>query len=245
MKFSVIITCFNYENYLRESILSVLNQVNFSDYELIVIDDGSSDNSPNIARSFGHKINFIQTDNLGVEAASNMGIKHSQGEYIVRLDADDLFSPHYLYKMKELIQNNLNLKCSFFYSEYIVINNLGKKIFSKSLPPFNTNEIKSRGDFLATGTIYSRHSLEEIGLYDISIKNSGLENYELILKLITNGHIGYCCHEELFYYRHHSQSLSKFKHDKIINNGNNLFAKLNLGQYQTNTNHPYGLVIAV
>lgn len=95
MKVSVIIPCFNSENYIHESITSVLDQTYPAD-EVIVVDDGSTDNTAKIAHSFGPPVRVIQKTNEGPSIARNIGIENSKGDFIAFLDSDDLWDANKL-----------------------------------------------------------------------------------------------------------------------------------------------------
>jgi glycosyltransferase involved in cell wall biosynthesis len=92
VRFSILMPAFNREAFLRPAIDSVLAQ-SFTDYELFVVDDGSTDSSAEIIRSYGTKVRFLQQSNLGPEAARNKAAALAQGEYLVWLDSDDYFLP--------------------------------------------------------------------------------------------------------------------------------------------------------
>jgi len=92
---SVIIPTFNRGWVLREAIDSVLGQKT-SDYELIVVDDGSTDDTPGILSSYGKDVRVIRQPNRGVSAARNRGIAAAKGEYVAFLDSDDLWLPNKL-----------------------------------------------------------------------------------------------------------------------------------------------------
>ncbi|HIK03280.1 MAG TPA: glycosyltransferase [Trichormus sp. M33_DOE_039] len=91
-KASVIIPCFNAERWLKEAIDSCLNQT-YSNLEIIVIDDGSTDNSLEIIKSYGKQITWRSYPHLGGNYARNRGLELCQGEYIQYLDADDYILP--------------------------------------------------------------------------------------------------------------------------------------------------------
>src|SRR5690606_8126065 len=100
-RFSVIIPLYNKENFVAATIDSVLAQ-SFSDFELIVVDDGSSDNSGQIVQSYTDKrITYIRTENRGVSSARNLGIEKASADYITFLDADDLWKPDFLQRSEE------------------------------------------------------------------------------------------------------------------------------------------------
>ena len=91
MQVSVIITCHNYARYLARAIRSAINQsVNKNEYEVIVVDDASTDETQLVMEAFkGHIKPIILKKNLGLAAARNKGIRSSLGRYVVNLDADD------------------------------------------------------------------------------------------------------------------------------------------------------------
>ena len=103
-KISVVIPCFNASPYLRECLNSVLNQT-LSPFEVIVVDDGSTDSSPQVLAEYEGKIKVIHQKNQGVSQARNSGISFSQGDWIAIQDADDIWEPTKLEKQWEAIQN--------------------------------------------------------------------------------------------------------------------------------------------
>jgi glycosyltransferase involved in cell wall biosynthesis len=93
---TVIIPTFNRARYLTEAIQSVLGQT-FPDYELIVVDDGSTDGTAAVLEGFGDsRLRVLRQENHGISAAMNAGLRAAQGEYIARLDSDDVWFPNLL-----------------------------------------------------------------------------------------------------------------------------------------------------
>ena len=103
--FSVVIPCFNAERYVRAALDSVFAQT-FTDFELIVVDDGSADGTVAAVRECGGSVRLLQQTNQGAGAARNLGIEEASGEYLAFLDADDLWFPWSLQVMKEAIDAN-------------------------------------------------------------------------------------------------------------------------------------------
>lgn len=236
MQVSIIITCYNYAQYMDQCIRSCINQEGFHDFEIIIVDDGSEDESVSIAKKYLDKVKVYSNKNHGVEYSSNYGIKKSSGEFVVRLDADDLLMPDYL---KNTVKHIKSSTCAFVYTEYEEIDPEGRMLKQVELPDFDTNEIKQRGDFLATGTLYEKFVLEDVGFYSEQVRNCGLEHFELILKLLHYGYVGKCLHKPLFCYRRHSKNMSSMGRDNILSYGKLLAEKYKLGKYTTNKNHPY------
>src|ERR1700732_1692223 len=92
VRFSVLLPVYNRENYVRQAVDSVLNQT-FSDFELLAIDDGSTDRSAEILKSYGSKLKLLQQRHQGPETARNTAAALARGEYLVYLDSDDFFLP--------------------------------------------------------------------------------------------------------------------------------------------------------
>src|SRR5947209_2571239 len=94
-KITVIIPTFNREQYVTTAIDSVLNQ-RFRDYEIVVVDDGSRDNTNEVLKHYGNAIHYIYQANQGASAARNTGIKVANGEWLAFLDSDDEWMSEYL-----------------------------------------------------------------------------------------------------------------------------------------------------
>lgn len=106
MDVSVIIPVYNKEDFIARSIDSVLKQ-SYQDFELIIVDDGSTDNSIRVAKTFSDsRIAFLHQANAGPGAARNLGIRNSHGEFIAFLDADDEWLPNYLSESLNLLKLN-------------------------------------------------------------------------------------------------------------------------------------------
>ncbi len=109
---SVLMPTCNHGGYLRDSIQSVLDQAEVS-LELIVIDDGSTDNTPAVAASFGNAIRYYRQPNAGGAAALNHGLREARGEFIAVLDSDDLWLPGKLARQVRHLRENP--ECSFCF----------------------------------------------------------------------------------------------------------------------------------
>ncbi len=238
---SIIITNYNYSKYLSICIESCIQQTGFSNYEIIIVDDGSTDSSIELIKPFvGGKVRLIERNNGGIESASNEGIAQAKGEYVVRLDADDYLFPDFLHTLMAVMSDR---NIAFAYSNYLVVNGDGGELYAESLPEFAVQEICTRGDFLATGTIYRKSEILEVGCYNESKINCGLENYELILKLLHKGSKGVHVPQQLFAYRRHGMNVSDIRKNEIISYGHELFSRMGLGRYRTNSHHPYQLKV--
>ena len=95
VKVSVIIPAYNGDRYIGEAIDGVLAQT-YSDYEIIVVDDGSTDDTERVVQQYGDRVQYLSQKNQGVAESRNRGLEVAQGEYIAFLDQDDVFLPHKL-----------------------------------------------------------------------------------------------------------------------------------------------------
>lgn len=236
MDLSIIVINKNYKNFLKVCIESCLNQETKYVYEVLFIDDGSNDGSLEYVKKIKNKkLKVYYAKNQGVEKAANKILKKAKGKYVLRVDSDDFLKKNFVNIMlKKIIGTNY----TFVYSNYYIIDVRGKLIRNVKLPSFNPKEIFERGDFLATGTLIKRRSLKSLNYYNEKYKNCGLENYELILKLLLLNKKGKHIKKCLFYYRKHFKNLSIIKRKKIVKYGNLLFKNLKLGKYMINHNHP-------
>lgn len=103
VRFSVLLPVYNREKYVKQAVDSVLNQT-FKDFELLAVDDGSTDRSAEILKSYGSKLKLIQQRNQGPEIARNAAAALAQGEYLVYLDSDDFLLPFALETYDKVIR---------------------------------------------------------------------------------------------------------------------------------------------
>ncbi len=133
MKFSVVIPLYNKEHYIEKTIQSVLEQT-CTDYEVLVVDDGSADGSLAAARQFeSDRVRIIPQENQGVSVARNTGILNARGAYICFLDADDEWRPDYLETIHSLTE--AYPESAMFVTAYAVNMGNGKINYSTRLEP--------------------------------------------------------------------------------------------------------------
>ncbi len=126
VRFSILMPVYNREKYVRQAVESILSQT-FTDCELIAIDDGSTDGSAKILKSFGNRIKLIQQRNQGPEVARNAGAAVAQGEYLAFLDSDD-----FLFPSEALLPNPVEvLKYQDYISKTIPLTTPNSKIVIK------------------------------------------------------------------------------------------------------------------
>ena len=127
MKFSIIIPLYNKVPYVAKAIQSVLAQT-FTDYELVIVDDGSEDNSADVAAKVieGHvNCRLMKQENEGVSVARNNGVSVSQGEYLCFLDADDWWEPTFLEELDQLVAEFPD--AGIYGTNYTIVNETKRK----------------------------------------------------------------------------------------------------------------------
>lgn len=212
---SVVISCYNHEDYIGEAIESVLAQT-YPSFEVIVVDDGSTDKSWDVARSFPEVHCFRQT-NAGTPAATrNRGLQESQGEYVVFLDGDDRLLPNAL----EIGVRHLGKRPDFAFAagRCHAISNDRKCL--TTFPSANESDhyraLLSRNYILTPGSvIFRRAVVDELRGFDPSFEIKGSDDYDIYLRAAARWPIYY--HEDMVLeYREHESNLSKSPERMLI-----------------------------
>jgi glycosyltransferase involved in cell wall biosynthesis len=208
---SVILPVFNRERYLADSIESVLSQT-FADWELVVVDDGSSDGSPAIIEryrlSFPGKVKPVFQANAGVAAARNRGITASTGELIAFIDSDDLWHPRKLERQVEAFRAAAGV--AFVYTGYEIIDSAGRSLGTVQPDPRFQGDIYEKlwtvhNRILGPTIMATREMLYRVGLFDERLRAG--ENLDLRIKLARVGPVAFVT-DSLYRYRRHPESLS-------------------------------------
>ena len=207
---SIIITNFNKGKYIGRCLRSCLNQsLDKSRYEIIVVDDASTDNSRAIIRSFEGIIPIFLEKNVGVAEASNIGIRKALAPLIIRVDADDYINTNTLLFMTEIMMSNRDL--GFVYSDHFIVDENENKI--KKVKLDTVEKIYRHG----AGIMFRKINLEAIGLYDTEFKNA--EDHDLLMRYFKNFN-GFRLPIPLYRYRQVEGSLSGKDRGKWISRAN-------------------------
>lgn len=178
---SVIIPTYNRGNWIKEAVESVLTQ-SYPNYELIVVDDGSSDDTGKALRSINSKIRYIFQPNSGPSSARNKGLELSRGEWIAFLDSDDLWKPEKLTAQMEAFQKEPQFK--IFYTKEIWIRN-GKFVNPRKKHTKYCGWIYPRclpACIISPSSVIIHHSVfEEVGCFDTFLPVA--EDYDLWLRI--------------------------------------------------------------
>ena len=204
---SIIMPAYNAEKTIRESIQSVLEQA-YQEWELLVVNDGSVDETENIVKSYSDtRIKLINQKNGGVSNARNNALKQAKGEYLSFLDSDDLWIKTKLdLQVKYLEKNNLK----FVYSKsYSFTNNSDdiKEAFKFVSLGFEDKEEILIYDFIPILTVlFHRTILEDVGFFDESLQ--GTEDWDMWIRILQKYEAGFV-KEYLTKYRIIDTGLSK------------------------------------
>ncbi len=215
---SVVMSVYNEEKFLDESIQSILNQT-FKDFELIMIDDFSTDNSLEIMKSYkDERIKIIDLkENLGCPNSRNEGLKIAKGKYIALLDGDDISLKKRLEKQFNYLENNSHI--FLVGSSAIYINEDGKEI--RRFRKYDDYEMLAwrlpRSCSIVLSSIMFRNKNK---IYDIRYK--GASDYKFLITLLEEGKNLSNIPEFLIKYRVHSNSMSVYNEEEQ----NNLFKRI-------------------
>ena len=203
---SVVITCYNHARYLGEAIESALGQTH-PHTQVIVVDDGSKDNSAEVAASYAN-VRLIRQENGGVVAARNRGICEAEGTYVIVLDGDDRLLPSAL----ETGVRHLSARpeCAFVYGRCRHINGDGTARPSPSIPRFEKDHyvelLRSCYIYMPAMVMHRREVLNSFGGFDAALDHSC--DYDLYLR-ITQQLPVYDHGEVVAEYREHDANMTR------------------------------------
>ncbi|SDB22024.1 Glycosyltransferase involved in cell wall bisynthesis [Flavobacteriaceae bacterium MAR_2010_188] len=193
---SVVIPCFNQAEFLEEALTSVLEQ-DYQNWECLLVNDGSDDNTEGICNKWIAKdprFQYYAKKNSGLSATRNYGIVRSNGKYILPLDADDKISPNYLKECVSYLEGSQQLSLVYGKVEQ----------FGTRTGPWELGEY-SYLDLLAYNMIhccamYPKSKWKEVGGYDEKMRQ-GLEDWEFWIKLLENNGQAVLLSQITFHYR--------------------------------------------
>jgi glycosyltransferase EpsE len=216
-KISVIMPFYNAEKFLDEATQSILNQT-FSDFEFIIINDASTDESDKIVQRYlvDRRIKYVKNEiNRGITRNLNCGIRMAKAGLIARMDGDDISSPERLERQFSFLQNNEDIDIVGSFAS--VINENGNQIGDLKFA-ITPEEINERcfyyGPFLHPTVLFRKKAIYEVGMY--REKYSLCQDLDLFLRLVHKGYLGANIPEFLLKYRKHSLSSDYKKHKKAV-----------------------------
>ncbi len=193
---SIIITAYNYERYIERAIRSCLDQSLSKDqYEIIVVNDCSTDNTAKILENYKDSIRIFNLEkNCGLSAARNFGVKRSLGQFIIFLDADDYIQRDLLLIQKTFLNENNALDA--VSTDYYFVDERGKHL----------EHVNAEKKPIACGIMFRKDLLIDIGLYDEDFR--AREEEELRIRFLKK-HSIYNIILPLYRYRMHDNNLTK------------------------------------
>jgi len=210
-KVSVIIPAYNRENYIARTIDSVLNQT-YDNIELIVVNDGSTDRTKEILKSYKNKIILLEHTNgvnKGQSASINLGLKECTGEYISILDSDDYWHMDKLQSQVEYIINHHD-DVGLVYSNGEAVDRNEQYIYD--IYGINHKEDNNPSNvlldcyyYVPTNSLFKKALLKQTGYFDENLRSA--QDHDMAIKLSECTNIAYL-DKKLFFYRRHSQSIS-------------------------------------
>lgn len=206
-KISILLPAYNAEKYIKKSIESVLNS-SYINFELIVLNDGSTDNTENIVRTFrDNRIRLINNlQNKGIIKSLNLGIMEANGDFIARMDADDISHPRrFELQVKTIIKDNLDI----ISSSAVTTNKIIKRTIGTEA---NADELKLALAFynpIIHPLVMARSEIFKLNMYDENYQHA--EDYELWTRLMLSGAKFRTTADILLTYRIHANQISKSK----------------------------------
>jgi glycosyltransferase involved in cell wall biosynthesis len=205
---SIIIPCYNQGQFLAEAIQSTIDQ-DYQQKEIIVVNDGSTDNTKEVAAKFLHTIKYIEQENRGLSSARNAAIRIAKGDYMAFLDSDDVLLPGSIARRVEYLENHPDT--AMICSDSIFFNESGPMGLRSELADKPKNPENFRWetvDYNATpsSTIIRRSCLDKVGLFEESIRTA--EDWLMFVRLSLHFNMAYI-NEPLIKYRLHKNNLSK------------------------------------
>lgn len=203
---SIVVPAYNAERYVNGTLDSVLRQT-FADWEVIFVDDGSTDRTPEIVASrwadFGHRLRYIRQDNRGLPAARNTAVRNSSAQYIALLDADDIWLEKRLERSVEALDRHP--EAGLAHGPVYRIDADGKVCENPWRPPVKylsgdiaRNIYTRRAHILCPTVTFRRHCLERAGMFDETLRAT--EDRDLWFRIAQHYPVVYV-DEVLAYYR--------------------------------------------
>ena len=179
---SIIVPCYNHAGFLEETISSVLSS-SYKDIEIIIVDDGSTDDSRIVGENLALKhvnVSYYYQNNSGPSAARNLGISKSHGKYILPLDADDLINKDYIEKAVDIFEVSPDVKV--VYAEAKKFGAVNKPWKLKPYSPYNL----AKDNMIYVSALYRKDDWAQIGGYTEN-KILVREDWEFWIKMLKNG----------------------------------------------------------
>lgn len=201
---SVIVPCYNQGIFLEETLLSVLAQ-NFKNWECILVNDGSTDNTEEICQQYclqDNRFKYFYKENGGLSSSRNFGILKSFGKFILPLDSDDKIASNYFSLAVAILENEPNVKIVYGRAKYF-----GKRKGEWLLEDFSFEKLLATNLIYCSG-FYRRRDYNQTNGYNENMK-FGFEDWDFWISILENGGDVYKIDEIMFYYRIRHRSMAR------------------------------------
>lgn len=206
---SVIVPVYNGESFLAETIQSIIEQ-DCHPLEIILVDDGSTDKTAEVADQFKDVIHYVYQPNSGPATARNRGIKMAIGNVIAFLDADDCWPVNALKKQLDYLVANPDVEIVHGYLQNMYLStDTEKKTLVKKFG-------KPRVSFNVGSAVYRKSVFDKIGLFDETLHHS--EDVELLVRVKENGISWVILEHVTLFYRRHKQSMTSVHNENTLSN---------------------------
>jgi len=202
---TVYVTNYNYGSYIEQAVESVLRQT-FGGFELIIIDDGSTDSSREILRQYDNRpqIRLVFQENKGLNASNNVAVKMARGRYVMRLDADDYLDDNALLVMTSVLEKDPAV--ALVFPDYYLVDKAGKVVGQERRHNFQTEVTLLDQPAHGACTMIRRDCLIEVNAYSENFRCQ--DGYDLWLKIVDRYPVRNV-NLPLFYYRQHGGNLTE------------------------------------
>jgi len=207
---SVVVAAFNRAQLLPRTIDSLVSQ-SFKEFELIVVDDGSTDHTFEVLKAYGDNVRVFRQENRGPSAARNLGVRHARGRWIAFQDSDDLSARDHLQSLFDFIQTRLDHGLVFANGGYLAGPQHDRETI---IPPAKSRRLAARGVtlgdlfdksiFRLQASLIQKSALESVGGFDESIRVG--EDLDLAMRIWLRYPVAYL-DKVVFFYRRHEGNL--------------------------------------
>ena len=225
---TIIMPCYNYAHYIKETIDSLKNST-YEKWNCIIVNDGSTDNSEEVIFKLidgDNRFTYIKQPNKGVSAARNIGIRAANTKYILCLDPDDKISPTYIENAIKYLNEHEDV--TLYYGKAKMFYDNGNEE-DWNLPKYSYEQL-IYSNCIYSAFVYRRKDYERIGGYDEGMR--GYEDWEFLVRLLSDNKKIYMTDDVVFYYRRHDDSKdsiaskdTKMYKRYIINKNNEIISR--------------------
>ena len=200
---SILITCYNYGQYLMKAVDSAVNQ-SYKNIEIVIVNDGSTDEYTNtLCRNIAQKnIKVIWQENMGLPGTRDVGIRQAKGEFILPLDADNILDPQFLEKTYTYLLNKPQIGFVYTWMQCF-----GETDEIRRHPDFDFKTLLD-ANYVDVCSLFRKRDWEKVAGFGKSNWINPFDDWHFFLKICELGLSGYCVKEPLLHYRVHLDSIS-------------------------------------